>query len=102
MPPSSSKPISAEEVVGSVNRFLRGWAGYFRIGNSTRAFDKIRSYAFQRLAIFVAHLHRRSTRWGFRHVGLSPNHLGLINLNGLVVAPRPYRSWRALVAEHRR
>jgi RNA-directed DNA polymerase len=94
--------VPVEEVVGSLNRFLRGWAGFFRIGNSARAFDKIRRHAFERLAIFVANLHRRSRRWGLRYVRLSPNQLGLVNLNGLVVAPRPNHAWRALVAEHRR
>ena len=94
--------VPVEEVVGSVNRFLRGWAGYFRIGNSARHLDKIRHYAFERLAIFVGNLHRRSRRWGLRYVRLSPNQLGLINLNGIVVAPRPNYAWRALVAERRR
>ena len=28
-----------ERVVGDLNRFLRGWAGYFRYGNSTVQFD---------------------------------------------------------------
>jgi hypothetical protein len=59
-------------------------------------------HAFERLAIFVANLHRQSWRWGLRYVGQSPDHLGLVNLNGLVVAPRSNRAWRALVAEHRR
>ena len=94
--------VPIEEVVGSLSRFLRGWAGFFRIGNSARHLDKIRHYAFERLGIFVANLHRQSRRWGLRHVRLSPNHLGLINLNGTVVAPRPNYAWRALVAEHRR
>jgi Group II intron, maturase-specific domain len=35
--------VPVEQVVQEVNRFLRGWAGYFRYGNSTRQFDKIRS-----------------------------------------------------------
>ena len=94
--------VPVEEVVGSLNRFLRGWAGFFRIGNSARAFDKIMRHAFERLAIFVANLHRQSRRWGLRYVGQSPDHFGLVNLNGLVVAPRPNWAWRALVAEHRR
>lgn len=33
-----------KQVVGEVNRFLRGWAWYFRFGNSAWTFDKIRSY----------------------------------------------------------
>lgn len=58
-----------------VNAFLRGWAGYFRIGNSARAFDKISRYSVDRITIFVGKLHRRGTRYGwavFRH---SPNHM---------------------------
>ena len=94
--------VPVEEVVGSLNSFLRGWAGFFRIGNSARHFDQIRRYAFERLAIFLANLHRRSRRWGLRQVRLSPNHMSLVNLNGMVVAPRPNYAWRALVAEHRR
>ncbi|MGH2383757.1 MAG: group II intron maturase-specific domain-containing protein [Candidatus Limnocylindria bacterium] len=31
-----------------MNRFLRGWAGYFRYGNSARRFDQIMTYATQR------------------------------------------------------
>ena len=94
--------VPVEEVVGSLNRFLRGWAGFFRIGNSALVFDKVRSFAVERLAIFVANRHRRRRRWGLRMVRLSPDCLGLVNLNGIVVAPRPNRAWRALVAEHRR
>jgi RNA-directed DNA polymerase len=94
--------VPVEEVVGSLNRFLRGWAGFFRIGNSARSLDKIRRYAFERLAIFVANLHRRSRRWGLYYIGHTPDDLGLVHLYGTVVAPRPNHAWRALVAEHHR
>ena len=93
--------VPVEEIVGSVNRFLRGWAAYFRIGNSARFFDKIRTYAVSRLAIFVAKLHRRRTRYGW-FVVRKTDGLGLVSLSGIVVAPRPNFAWRALVAEHRR
>jgi len=33
-----------EQVVQDMNLFLRGWAGYFRYGNSAQAFDKTRNY----------------------------------------------------------
>jgi RNA-directed DNA polymerase len=94
--------VPVEAVVGSLNRFLRGWAGFFRIGNSALAFDKIRFYAVQRLGIFVANLHQQPRRWGIWRVLGSPDQMGLISLNGTVVAPRPNRAWRALIAEHRR
>jgi RNA-directed DNA polymerase len=90
-----------EQIVQEVNIFLRGWAGYFRYGNSAREFDKIRSYAVMRVALFVAKRHQRGRSWGFAQVYRSHDSLGLISLNGTVVAPRPNRPWRAPV-EHRR
>jgi len=90
-----------EQVVQEINTFLRGWAGYFRYRNSAREFDKIRSYALMRLALFIAKRHQRGRAWGFARVYRSDNQLGLISLNGIVVAPRPNRPWRAPV-EHRR
>lgn len=89
------------QVVQEVNMFLRGWAGYFRYGNSAHAFDKIRRYALMRLALFLAKRHKRGRAWGFNQVYRSPNELGLVSLNGIVVAPRPNRAWRA-PAERRR
>jgi RNA-directed DNA polymerase len=90
-----------EQVVQEINLFLRGWAGYFRYGNSAHAFDKIRNYALMRLALFLAKRHKRGRAWGFTQVYRSPTALGLVSLNGIVVPPRPYRGWRA-PAEHRR
>ena len=49
-----------------LNRFLRGWAGYFRYGNSARHFDKITHHAIRRLALFVANRHQRGTGYGWR------------------------------------
>ena len=34
--------------------YLRGWAGYFRYGNSARHFNLIQVHAHNRLALFVA------------------------------------------------
>ncbi len=39
--------------VQEINLFLRGWAGYFRYGNSAHTFDTIRRYALMRLALFL-------------------------------------------------
>ena len=89
------------QVVQEINLFLRGWAGYFRYGNSAYAFDKIRRYALMRLALFIAKRHQRGRAWGFTQLYRSPNELGLVSLNGIVVAPRPNRAWRA-PAERRR
>ena len=87
--------LPIEDVVQDLNRYLRGWAGYFRYGNSARHFDLIELHAHNRLALFVAKRHQRSRAYGWRMVTyVSPNRLGLISLSGTVVAPRPHRAWR--------
>ena len=83
-----------EQVVQEINLFLRGWAGYFRYGNSAHAFDQIRRYAVMRLALFIAKRHQRGRAWGFAQIYCSGDDLGLISLNGIVIAPRPHRAWR--------
>jgi len=84
-----------EKVVQDLNRFLRGWADYFRYGNSARSFDKISLHAINRLSIFVANRHQRKRRFGWWVVARqSPDRLGLIDLNGIVIPPRPYRPRR--------
>ncbi len=83
-------------VVEHVNQFLGGWAAYFRFGNSAARFEKIRSYARMRLALFIAKRHRRSRGFGWSVVTYqSPNQLGLVALSGIVADPRPFRDWRA-------
>ena len=88
--------VPVEDIVKELNRFLRGWAGYFRYGNSARVLGQIRNYALRRVALLLSKKgkRRRSWAWGMKQVLLSPNHLGLISLDGAVVAPRPFRDWR--------
>lgn len=87
--------VPVEIIVRDLNRFLRGWAGYFRYGNSAQFFDKIMRHALTRLAGFIAKRHKRSTRYGWWVAAYqSPNRMGLIDLNGTIVAPRPNRSRR--------
>jgi RNA-directed DNA polymerase len=57
--------LSVEVIVTDVNRFLGGWAAYFRFGNSAGRFGKIMSYARMRLAGFLAKRHRRSRGFGW-------------------------------------
>jgi RNA-directed DNA polymerase len=47
-----------EEIVADLNRFLIGWGGYFRRGNSSRQFDKIDRFAFDRVARFLGERHQ--------------------------------------------
>jgi RNA-directed DNA polymerase len=87
--------LPIEEVVLGLNKYLRGWAGYFRYGNSARHFNLIEHHAHERLALFVAKRHQRTRAYGWWTVTYrSPDRLGLISLAGTVVAPRPHRVWR--------
>ena len=51
--------LPPEEIVADLNRFLRGWGGYFRYDNSSRCFDKIDSFSFDRVARFLGEKHKR-------------------------------------------
>jgi group II intron reverse transcriptase/maturase len=86
--------LSVEGIVQDINLFLRGWAGFFKYGNSARHFEKIRYYAKMRLALVISKRHQRSREFGWSVLSFqSDNELGLIGL-GTVVAPRPFRPWR--------
>lgn len=77
-------------IIHEINLFLRGWAAYFRYGNSARMFHKIRHYALDRVALFVAKRYRHRRGWGWSQVVYrSRDHLKLIDITGTVVAPRP-------------
>ena len=86
--------LPVELVVRDVNRFLRGWAGYFRYGNSAQFFDKITFHALVRIGGFITKRHKQHGGYGWWVINQSPDRMGLINLNGTIVAPRPNRSWR--------
>jgi len=84
-----------EDVVQDINRFLRGWANYFRYGNSSPSFDAIMVHATRRLSLLVAKRHQRASGYGWWAVAYqSPDRMGLLNIAGTVVSPRPHRAWR--------
>jgi RNA-directed DNA polymerase len=87
--------MPVEMVVQEMNWFLRGWAGYFKYGNSARRFARVQWYAQMRLGLFLSKRHRRGRGFGRWLVGVcAPARLSLVSLVGIVVAPRPNRSWR--------
>ena len=52
-------------------------------------------YMRMRLALVISKRHQRTRAFGRSVVFFqSPNHLGLIGLDGIVAAPRPFRAWR--------
>ena len=81
--------LPVEAVVEDLNRFLRGWAGYFRYGHSAIRFGKIQQHALDRLALFIGKRHKRGRGFGLSVLAYqSADHCGLLSLNGTVVAPR--------------
>lgn len=86
--------VAVEDVVQDLNPFLRGWASYFRYGNSSPSFDTIMAHSVKRLSLFVAKRHQRSRGYGWAAVAYrSPDRMGLINSGGTLVSPRPQRVW---------
>src|SRR5574340_339045 len=52
----------AKEVINRINAVLAGWVGYFRVGNSSRAFSEIRDYLEMKIRIFLTRRKRRHKR----------------------------------------
>jgi RNA-directed DNA polymerase len=75
-PHQSHTPLP--ELIGRLNRNLRGWSGYFRLGYPRRAFRQVNHFVRHRLG---KHLQRRSQRGWRARQGISLyahlEHLGL-------------------------
>ncbi|MFD1312125.1 group II intron maturase-specific domain-containing protein [Streptomyces kaempferi] len=79
----AERPVSA--VVADLNPVLRGWAAYFRNGNSGRKFDVVDGYVHERLAIFASAKHRLAGRnWTTRFTYGWITRLGVYRLTGNV------------------
>jgi RNA-directed DNA polymerase len=48
--------------VARVNAVVRGWVNYFRVGNSSQAFDEVKDHVERKVRRFAA---KRSKRGGF-------------------------------------
>jgi RNA-directed DNA polymerase len=87
--------LPVEVVVADLNRFLRGWAGYFRYGHSAIRFHKIEQHARDRLALFIGKRHQRGRGFGWSVMGYkSGNFCGLWSPSGTVITPGPRKPWR--------
>lgn len=57
-----SIPLRVKEQVQNVNRYLRGWVGYYRLGHASATFNELRNFVNKR----VRHaMHRRKGRRGY-------------------------------------
>jgi group II intron reverse transcriptase/maturase len=87
--------LPVEVVVEDLNRFLRGWANYYRYGHSTIRFALIQQHARDRLAVFIGRRHKRGRGFGWSVIAYkSADYCGLLRLIGTVIAPRANKPWR--------
>ena len=62
--PRALLSLSLEEMVARIAPIIRGWAAYFRWGNSARVFSHIDRYVTERLVLFLRKKHHwRRRRW---------------------------------------
>lgn len=79
----TERPVAA--VVAELNPVLRGWAGYFRNGNSGRKFNAVDAYVHEPLAIFASRKHGLPGRnWTTRYTYGWITRLGVYRLTGNV------------------
>jgi RNA-directed DNA polymerase len=77
--------VGLEDTVADLNRFLRGWSGYFRHGNSGRKFDQLDSYVHLRLARYETLRHgRRGWGWTTHYRRPWLRAIGVYRLSGTV------------------
>ena len=78
-----------------MHRVVGGGVRYVGDGNWANHCDKIKGDRQRRWALGISKGRRRCRAFGRSVVFFqSPNHLGLISLDGTVAAPRPFRAWR--------
>jgi len=77
--------LMMETVVADLNPVLRGWAAYFRYGNSTLKFNEVDSHVHQRLAKLASVKHGISGyNWTTRFTYQWLSDLGIYRLAGTV------------------
>lgn len=52
-----------ETIVAAVNRAVRGWGAYFRVGNASRQFNQVDRYVRERLGLWLGKKTQRRGRW---------------------------------------
>jgi group II intron reverse transcriptase/maturase len=82
--PRHRLPEPIEPIVTEVNRVVRGWGAYFRVGNSAHKFHDVDDYVRDRLARFLAKKAGRSGLQRKRYTWALFEQLGVYQLAGTV------------------
>lgn len=82
--PRHRLPEPIEPIVAEVNRVVRGWGAYFRVGNAARKFQAVDNYVRMRLVRFLVKKTRRSQWTRQRDTWTLLEKLGVYRLKGTV------------------
>jgi group II intron reverse transcriptase/maturase len=82
--PRHRLPEPIEPIVAEVNRVVRGWGAYFRVGNAARKFDNVDAYVYMRLGRFLVKKMRHSWRARKHDIWALFERLGVYRLRGTV------------------
>ena len=58
MSPRTGNQAPWEEVVGPLNRSVRGWAAYFHYGSASKARNTVQRYLYQTVRRFLCRRHK--------------------------------------------
>jgi RNA-directed DNA polymerase len=88
-------PEAVQTIVAAVNRVVRGWGAYFRVGNASRQFDQVDRYVRERLRLWLGKKTQRR-RLGWNDATEAYFHqVGVYRLSGTIgwaqAAPRGAR-----------
>jgi RNA-directed DNA polymerase len=73
--------LNAEEIVGRLNRLLRGWANYFCLGTVTKAYRRVTAHACHRLRQWLMRKHQgQGSKWARYSDRYLHDTLGLLRL----------------------